>query len=124
MENEPFWKDKPMKKEDIKRKDNIEKLSKVVEENKKIPKKIKEKISSKIFENLIYSAIIIVYLGALNLGISNIPTENYIVDLKVFSAILLIRNNNNIWKSVQKGQVWTMVSRGRNNDRSEYLRHI
>ena len=89
-----------MKKEDIKRKDNIEKLSKVVEENKKIPKEIKEKISSKIFENIIYSAIIVVYLGALNLGMANIPTDNYITDLKVFSVLLLIRNNNNIWKSV------------------------
>lgn len=79
-----------MKKENIKTNDNIEKLSKVLEEKKKIPKSIKEKINSKRFENIIFGVVIIVYLFALNLGMSNIPTENYLMDLKVFSVFLLI----------------------------------
>ena len=78
-----------MKNEDVKTKDNIEKLGKVLEEKKKIPKVIKEKISSKRFENIIFAVVILFYLMALNLGMSNIPTENYLVDLKVFSVFLL-----------------------------------
>lgn len=77
-----------MKKENKKK--NIEKISKVIEEKKIIPKEIKEKISSKIFENIIYVALILLYLGALNIGMSNIPTENYITDLRVFSMLLLV----------------------------------
>ena len=79
-----------MKKENIKTNDNIEKLGKVLEEKKKIPKNIKEKINSKRFENIAFGAVIIIYFFALNLGMSNIPTENYLTDLKVFSVFLLI----------------------------------
>ncbi len=79
-----------MKKEDAKRKANIENLSKVIEEKKKIPNNVREKINSKIFENVIFGIIMLIYLGALNLGAGNIPTENYLVDLKVFGALLLI----------------------------------
>lgn len=79
-----------MKKENAKTKENIEKLGQVIEEKKKIPKEVKEKISSKIFENVIFAAIILVYLGALNIGMRNIPTENYIMDLKVFGMSLLV----------------------------------
>lgn len=78
-----------MKKEEIKTKDNIEKLEKVIEEKKKIPQKVKEKINSKTFENIIFAVVIFVYLGALNLGMKNIPTENYLLDLKVFGMMLL-----------------------------------
>lgn len=79
-----------MKKEDEKTRENIDKLSKVIAEKKKIPQNIKDKINAKIFENLLFVAVIIVYLGALNLGMVNIPTENYLVDLKVFGVILLV----------------------------------
>ena len=79
-----------MKKEDVKTKENIEKLGKVIEEKKQIPKNVKEKINSKRFENIIFVAIILLYLAALNLGMENIPTENYIMDLRVFSISLLV----------------------------------
>ena len=79
-----------MKKEEPKTNENIEKLTEVIEAKKKVPKKVKDNIISKAFENLLFFAIIAVYLGALNLGITNIPTENYLIDLKVFSIILLI----------------------------------
>ncbi len=69
---------------------NIEQLEKVMEEKKKIPKSIKEKISSKIFENIVIAAIIIVYLVALNIGMNNIQTDMYLMDLKVFSIMFLI----------------------------------
>lgn len=78
-----------MKKEDIKTKADIENLSKVIETKKQIPKAVKEKITSKVFENVIFAIIIIVYLSALNLGMNNIPTEMYLDDLKVFSILLL-----------------------------------
>lgn len=79
-----------MKKDDIKTKENIAKLEKVIEEKKSIPKEIKEKISANTFENIIFAVIVFVYLGALNLGMANIPTENYLMDLKVFSILLLV----------------------------------
>ena len=81
-----------MKKDDIKKrqtKENIESLGKVIEENKKIPKEIKEKINSRRFENIVFAVLILVYLFALNLGMTNIPTENYLTDLKVFSILLV-----------------------------------
>ncbi len=78
-----------MKKEEPNTKENIEKLTEVIESKKKIPKKVKDNIVAKAFENLLFFAIITVYLGSLNLGIANIPTENYLTDLKVFSIILL-----------------------------------
>ena len=71
-------------------KKNIENLEKELEEKKKIPKDVREKINSKIFENIAYSAIIIVYFAALNFGMANIPTDNYIFYLKIFSVMFLI----------------------------------
>lgn len=79
-----------MKKDDIKTKADIENLSKEIETKKQIPKEIREKITSKVFENVIFAVIIIVYLSALNLGMNNIPTETYLDDLKVFSILLLV----------------------------------
>ena len=84
------WGNIHMKKDDKKTKENIENLGKVIEESKKIPKEVKEKINSKRFENILYAVIILIYLGALNLGMTNIPTENYLMDLKVFAIVLLV----------------------------------
>lgn len=69
---------------------NIENLEKVLEEKKKIPKAVKEKMNTKVFENTVIAAIIIIYLAALNIGMNNIQTDMYLMDLKVFSAMLLI----------------------------------
>ena len=88
-----------MKKENIKTNDNIEKIGKVLEEKKKIPKNIKEKINSKRFENIAFGAVIIIYFFALNLGMSNIPTENYLTDLKVFSVFLLIHQYSKFYNT-------------------------
>lgn len=89
-------------------KKNIEKLEKELEEKKKIPKSVIEKINSKVFENIAIAAIIIIYLASLNFGMANIPTDTYILDLKVFSVMLLIitiftfeygykKDNGEIW---------------------------
>ncbi len=97
-----------MKREERKRKDNIEKLTKEVETKKKIPKDVKEKINARVFENMIIAAIIMVYLVSLNFGMTNIPTDTYRTDLKVFSILLLIitimifewgykKDNESIW---------------------------
>ena len=60
------------------------------EQKKKLPQEVKEKINAKIFENVVILVLIMVYLVSLNLGMNNIPTDNYIMDLKVFSIMLLI----------------------------------
>jgi len=75
-----------MKKE---QKENIENFEKEFEQKKKIPKSIREKINAKRFENVVIAAIIMIYFAALNIGMGNIPTDTYIMDLKVFSIILL-----------------------------------
>lgn len=79
-----------MKKDDLKTKDNIEKLGKVIEEKNRIPKELKDRIASVRFQNIIFAFLIFAYLGALNLGMANIPTDTYLMDLKVFSITLLI----------------------------------
>jgi len=89
-------------------KKNIEQLEKVIEEKKKIPKEVKEKINSKAFINIAIAAIIIVYLGTLNFGMNNISTDIYIICLRVFSIVLLVvsiflfefgyrKDNGEIW---------------------------
>jgi len=87
-------------KETAKRKENIEKI---LAEKIKVPKEIKDKINTKVFVNIVLAVVIMVYLGALSLGMQNIPTENYIMDLKVFGIMLLARNYNIIWICIQKG---------------------
>ncbi len=79
-----------MKREERKKNENIEKLGEELEKKKQIPKTVKEKINAKVFENMIITAIVMIYLAALNFGMYNIPTDTYKMDLKVFSIILYI----------------------------------
>ena len=89
-------------------KKNIENIEKVIEEKKKLPKEVKEKINGMAFKNIAIAAIIIVYLSSLYFGMTNIPTETYMIILKTISIILLIsaivafeigyrKDNGNIW---------------------------
>ncbi len=71
-------------------KKNIENIEKLIQEKKKIPKNVKDKINARVFENMVFAAIILVYIVALNIGMGNIPTDTYIMDLKVFSILLLV----------------------------------
>lgn len=71
-------------------KKNIEKLGKELEEKKKLPKEIREKINSKVFINMAILALIIIYFAALNFLMGNIPTDIYINSLQVLSIMLLI----------------------------------
>ena len=89
-------------------KKNIENFEKLIEEKKKIPKNVKEKINSKAFENIAFAAIIIVYLAALYFGMINIPTDVYITILKILSIILLITTiiTYEIGYKKDNGEVW------------------
>jgi len=71
-------------------KKNIENLEKVIEEKKKMPKEVKNKIHLKLYENLAILGFIVVYLTSLYFGMTNIPTDMYLTDLRVFSIILMI----------------------------------
>lgn len=75
-----------MKKE---QKSNIDEIGKIIEEKKKMPKEIIRKINAKTFENVVLLALIIIYLVSLNFGMTNISTDMYIMDLRVFSIMLL-----------------------------------
>lgn len=83
------------------KKENIEKM---IAEKNKLPKEVKDKINSKVFVNVVFAVVIMVYLGALNLGMGNIPTDNYLTDLKVFGMLILVRNDNCFRNCVQKGK--------------------
>ena len=89
-------------------KKNIENFEKLIEEKKKIPKNVTEKINSKAFENIAFAAIIIVYLAALYFGMINIPTDVYITILKILSIILLITTiiTYEIGYKKDNGEVW------------------
>lgn len=94
-----------MKKEQQK---NIEKLEKVVEEQKKIPETVTRRINSKVLINIGIVVAILVYLSALYFGMLNIPTNMYIGALKILSITLLVltiaifeygyrKDNEEIW---------------------------
>lgn len=67
-------------------KDIIEKM----EEKRKIPKEIKDRIIMTFFDSTLSSIIVYIYFIFLNLGIKNIHQNIYLTDLKVFSISLII----------------------------------
>lgn len=56
----------------------------------KLPKEEERKLSSVVFENLCVAIAIMIYLFFIILGFINIKEEVYVVDLKVFSFIILV----------------------------------
>lgn len=88
--------EKSTKKETIlePRKDDIkvieQELSQGVKEKKKIPADELKKLNNRIFKNMIMSIAIILYLLFINIGALNIETTTYIMDLKVFSILLIV----------------------------------
>ena len=79
------------KKNDIQkiRKYNQEEIEKKIEDKKKLPKDEKKKIRKRVLLNMLLAAVIIIYFIFLNLGSLNIPKESFVVDLKVFSMLLV-----------------------------------
>ena len=71
-------------------KKNIENLEKVFEEKKKLPNEVKEKINGMAFKNIAIGAVIVIYFAALYFGMTNIPTEKYMIILRVVSIVLLV----------------------------------
>lgn len=76
--------------------DDAEKMQLVEEEVKKdlksknkLPKEQEKKLSSVVFENLCVAIAFMLYLFFVILGFINIKEDVYVVDLKVFSFILL-----------------------------------
>ena len=82
--------DKVSKREIKHKRDNIEKISEVIENQKVISKTEEGKINSKIFENIAYAIIIMLYLYFIILGSINISPESFLLDLKVFSILLVL----------------------------------
>ena len=68
------------------------KLEKIEEEIKKqttIPQERKNKISRRIFKNLLIAIAIVVYFIFINMGYKKLDLSTYLTDLKVFSGITL-----------------------------------
>ena len=65
-------------------------IIKQMEEKRKLPKEIKNKIISEFGECALSAIIVYVYFIFLNLGVKNIHQNIYITDLKVFSVSLAV----------------------------------
>ena len=65
-------------------------IIKQLEEKKKLPKEIKDKILNQTCDCIISAIIVYVYFIFLKLGAKNIHQNIYLVDLKVFSMSLAI----------------------------------
>lgn len=101
-------------------KKNIENLEKVIEEKKKIPKEVRDIINSKVFENIAIVAIILIYFTSLYFGMTNIPTDMYLTDLRVFSIILLISTIIIFEYGYKKDKRRNLASWCRGNDYSHF----
>ncbi len=86
-------------------------IIKQMEEKKKLPKEVKNKIMTEIFGCAISAIIVYVYFIFLKLGIKNIHQDIYLTDLKVFEislaviSIMMFENayNNKNSKSMYRG---------------------
>lgn len=67
-----------------------DKIEKQIEEAKKIPVELKERIMQNTYKNIMTANMIFIYVIFLNLGYKNINKNIFIKDLKVFSISLLI----------------------------------
>lgn len=65
-------------------------LKKDLKSKTKLPKEEEKKLSTVVFENLCVAIAFMIYLFFIILGFINIKEEVYVVDLKVFSFILLV----------------------------------
>ena len=57
---------------------------------KKIPKEYQYEINREILKNLLIATAIILLMLCFHLGFINIPKENFIIDLRFFSVLLLV----------------------------------
>lgn len=65
-------------------------VKKDLKSKNKLPKTEEKKLSSVVFENLCVAIAVMIYLFFILLGFMNIKEEVYIIDLKVFSFIILV----------------------------------
>ena len=68
----------------------LEKIEEEIKELKSIPEEEIKKLYFKTFKNILIGALIVLFFLFVNIGFFNIPESSYLVDLKVFSAIILI----------------------------------
>lgn len=67
-----------------------EELSQDIKKQKKLPKEELKKLNKRILSNMALAIAIIFYLLLLNIGALNIETATYIMDIKVFSMLLIV----------------------------------
>ena len=72
------------------KKGTIQKIEKELDEKRKMPKELKEKVRAKIFTNAAIAICIILYFLFLFLGSANKTKGVRIIDLEIFSSIFLI----------------------------------
>jgi len=83
------FKSKKIKKKELKEKD-MEKLGEKIKEIKEMSLENKQRVIKKVFLTLFTSAVVMLVFMFILMGYDNIPLQNYIVDLKVFSIVSII----------------------------------
>jgi len=78
-----------MKKEDIQKKDNLEKIKQNIEQSKQLSKEQLNEINKRVFNNILIAIFVMLYFYFINLASINIEPEKLETDLKVFSIITI-----------------------------------
>lgn len=76
-------------KETVINPEELEKIEEEIKKQKTIPEETSKKINSIIFKNIILAIGIILFFIFINLGYNNIASSIYLIDLKVFSVVIL-----------------------------------
>lgn len=68
----------------------LEKIEEEIKKQTTIPKEKMNKIYLKVFENIIFAVIVLIYFILINVGYTSIEQTVFLTDLKVFSITLII----------------------------------
>lgn len=68
----------------------LEKIEEEIKKQTTIPKEKMNKIYLKVFENIVFAIIVLLYFILINIGYKSIEQSVFITDLKVFSITLII----------------------------------
>ncbi len=79
-----------MKKKENEIKKNLTMFEEEIENKKKLPQEVKDKILKKFRTNIIILIAVIIYLAFLQIGESNIQTDTYVLILKILNIVLII----------------------------------
>ena len=70
--------------------DKADKATEIIAEKRKLPEKIKDKLDSYTFINLLTSIALMIYMIVINVLYLNESTEFFTTSIKIFSMLLIV----------------------------------